>query len=225
MKYLFVGDMHGKVKLLNFLQQFLGDYFIVFVGDLLDSYDQSHGNHLSLVSKVLDWCHQNKAAWVYGNHDAQYVLSVGKSSEWSLQMQTKIIPYADDMRKTCVQYVWIDNGPKNCPVLVTHAGMSRFWWGHNSADVMDVRRASTDLDSWYQVGDSRGGKGIGGPAWCDFPTEFFPMDNLNQVFGHSRGDTFRLVNYNGCDNWAIDCLDKRHMFLTLDNGVFNSVSL
>jgi hypothetical protein len=59
----------------------------------------------------------------------------------------------------------------------------------------------------WEVGSSRGGLDtVGSPVWLDFFSEFMPLDNTEQIAGHSNNQFNPTCKKNaaGLENWCID---------------------
>ena len=74
----------------------------------------------------------------------------------------------------------------------------------------------------FRGGSRRGGNDVGGPLWCDF-SDFEPIQNLNQVFGHTppseNQPLMRQKNIPDSTNICIDTGGSRvASVLLLDDG-------
>jgi hypothetical protein len=121
-------------------------------------------------------------------------------------------------------------------LLVTHAGLTFPMWKEYGFTLENVKEK---LDSWacspfhkpfFDIGYARGGGSVvGGPLWCDFNDEFFPVEELTQIFGHTpdlRKGQFVLdggIRQNG-KNYNIDCIHSRKILLGED-GVFREITI
>jgi len=65
-KYVFVGDLHGKVEEVE--RALAMDGTTIFVGDYLDSFDRSIGDQRKTLELVMDGVASGKAKALLGNH-------------------------------------------------------------------------------------------------------------------------------------------------------------
>lgn len=252
-KKLFIGDIHGRIDALKKaanLAQELGAT-LISVGDIFDSYDQSIENQFECFRLLLDLRTEDKAVILPGNHDLAYVfprihscsgnkaITMAKMSETyngrTYKFWLENLPY----------WIWIDPyGEMKDPLLVTHAGLTDSCFRSISPYeenlyiknipnliLSEEKYYGPDAPIYANIGYARGGNNnTGGIFWCDFNNEFEPIDNLNQVFGHTRAKNSPGIrerkNLNSGTNFCIDCLDLEDNFLLLDeNGKFSIVSL
>lgn len=213
MKYVIVGDIHGKV---HEVQRALEKEGIkIFVGDFIDSFDRSVEDHDKCFELVLDACEKGEAKCIYGNHELSYLKDGHQSSGWKYEHAVLVKQkYQAQIRKHFKSHIFLEPD-----FLVTHAGLTRqHWLNHN----LTLERLPLWLaDGWFadrthpvhHVGAFRGGmSSAGGIFWCDFNHEFVPIPELTQVFGHTRGNGIRRRENSFC----IDCLDYRHTFLEIE---------
>lgn len=204
-----VGDLHGKIdKLEKILKEFNGELFY-FVGDYLDSFDESIDNQLEVLGIVMNLAAENKAVSLLGNHELSYFspkyLATGYKSETHLKLKEKF--YFNFMLTTLLsvgrdEYIKYLNFPlSNEGFLISHAGFSKTWVDSSLED--------------FVIGRARGGSAVcGGPLWCDFRNEFVELPDVRQVFGHTRVKEITRVG----DSWCIDCLDYVNQVLEISEG-------
>lgn len=210
MKHVFVGDIHGKVNMVEKALALEGKK--VFVGDIIDSYDRSVEDHKKCYDLIFDAIEKGEAECLFGNHELSYILPhihgcSGKSSD----REQLMVHYGPLCQKYFKPYLMIGKD-----LLVTHAGLNRRIW--ESAKLTLGILADWLKDGWqcpqthpvHWVGRARGGVApVGGIFWSDFNTEFQPIDELKQIFGHTRGKGIRQYG----DSYCIDCLDFTEDFL------------
>jgi len=209
MKYTFVGDIHGKVDCVEHALD--KDGKIVFVGDFMDSFNKPLEDQKVCLDLVLDAIEKGKAEALLGNHELSYLQPAQhRCSGFSTITDIVMIHYRNRLFAKFKKFLWIDN------FLITHAGL------HPRVNEL---RGERDWDEWandpessaHQVGRSRGGwSKYGGIFWCDFNRDFEPIDGINQIFGHTRGDSIRTKHTEHSLNFCIDCLDSRMEFLELE---------
>lgn len=220
MRHIFVGDIHGKIDAVNRALDMEG--IKVFVGDFLDSFDESIENQIKCLDTVLAAVAANQAIALFGNHELSYLIPHHKCSGWNRHMAEQIMSRSKDMFKYLKYYHFIDG---ETPTLVTHAGLSNQLWNrfcknpvYDSVQLFLQDFADKTKGPCHYIGTARGGwDECGGIFWCDYNKEFAPIEGINQIFGHTRGEDIRGWSYKNGLNYCIDCLDtKREKFLVLD---------
>lgn len=217
MKYVFVGDIHGKVEC---VQEALDrDGFKVFVGDIMDSYDRPPKDHKECLELVLGACIREEAVCLYGNHELSYT-HARPCSGYKWEHMEIVQEYKNLIHKHFKHYF------SPCEnFLVTHAGLTKQLWEDHYLGgleewgdvllILDKWSADKSSPAWY-VGNCRGGwMPYGGIYWCDFDREFQPIPDVTQVFGHTRakkGEGIRQIENSFC----IDCLDENMQFLEIE---------
>lgn len=218
-KYVFVGDIHGKVQAVE--EALAKEGKKIFVGDFIDSWDRSPSDHRKCYDLVFDAIEKGEAEAVFGNHELSYLMPHHRCSGWDSQRNLVMRQVAEKLHALWKPYLLL--APD---FLVSHAGLSRglwkgsqYWGRGHSGDLKDLKET---LDYWWPdtyspmhwIGHSRGGnKSNGGLFWCDFRDEFKPIDGLRQVFGHTRGDGIRYKEAKGgVRSYCVDCLDGLSKF-------------
>lgn len=225
MKYTFVGDIHGKIDVVN--RALDEDGKIVFVGDLVDSLFSSVQDQIKCVETVLKAVDAGKARCIFGNHELSYLMpNIHRCSGYKKPLENALVPLVSEMLAKFEPYIEIDGGDDN-NWLITHAGLRREVLAHHDK-WLDEDRNRTTFD-WYRdtttaahwIGARRGGRNtVGGIFWCDFNSEFGNgVDCFNQIFGHTASggaEGIRTRHTKDTYNYCIDCLDKKVEFLKLD---------
>ena len=215
MKYVFIGDIHGKVEIVE--KALMREGRKVFVGDFMDSYDRTADDHkkcLELVFSAIKKDPENHY-FILGNHELSYMFPHMRCSGHTKWGAVIFDEFREEFKKLTLPYLFIDP-----TFLISHAGMSAYWFNQIcKGDLSHLHEALENAvddraDTWlYAIGQARGGREIqGGIFWCDFKHEFEPIKGLTQVFGHTRGLKIR----NTGDNWCIDCLDIVPNFLEME---------
>lgn len=218
MKYVFVGDIHGKVQAVEAALAREGRK--VFVGDFIDSYDRSVEDHKQCYDLVLDAIERDEANAIFGNHELSYLIPAWhRCSGFNKQREMLMNHYKKQLNEAFLPYLLIGDR-----VLVSHAGLTKQIWKEQELTLELLPRI---LEEWWPnhsspmhwVGAYRGGQyPYGGMFWCDYNAEFKPVPGLTQIFGHTRGKGLRAMG----DNYCIDCLDYKNVerdeyeFLELD---------
>ena len=211
-KYVFVGDLHGKVECVE--EVLSKDGTIIFVGDYLDSFDRTVADQRKTLELALDSIVAKKAIGLFGNHELSYLVPWHRCSGYNTTMQLHVDELRDRMLGLLSTHIRIgDNW------LITHAGIHpKVWKGEIRLEDISLENTNTP---WHWIGHCRGGRNkVGGIWWCDFNEEFKPIPGINQIFGHSAsgGESgIRKIEAENSVNYCIDCLDHHpHTFLELE---------
>ena len=211
MKYIFVGDIHGKVEQVE--RALAKDGQKIFVGDFMDSFDRSWQDHAKCLELVIEAITKNEAKAIYGNHELSYLNYHHRCSGYDPKNLETMMRFRDQITATFKPFLLLAS-----QLLVTHAGLTNQLWKQNKLDfnTLDAR-----LTSWWDhnnspmhyIGSYRGGlNSVGGLFWCDFNHEFEPVKDLTQIFGHTAVRGIQRIENSFC----IDCLDHEHSFLEMN---------
>lgn len=224
-KMVFVGDIHGKIEVIDFVEKKFPNHQKIFVGDLVDAFDRTRKQQLACVQKVLSMVDKGDTRVILGNHELSYLTKEMKCSGYAGVMDALLLPLKSEMWKKYERYIWM---PEH-KLLVTHAGLSNYFWREygltfeNLGEKLEEwKRQQWRISPYGWVGIARGGvERIGGPFWCDFNEEFNPIPDLRQVFGHTgwideSKDSKLGIREKGWDNYCIDCLQRVPEFLEFD---------
>lgn len=219
MKYVIIGDLHGKVEI---ARHFLGSSEYegahkVFVGDYLDSFDRPVTDHIELVNLLLDACEtRDDVTCLLGNHELSYIREGATCSGYNPATAIHIVHLKERMLLNFKKFKWVDNN-----ILITHAGANGKVFPNQ---IYLNHMLHTDDDMLYNIGRCRGGlQEYGGIFWCDFWGEYTPIENLIQISGHtayrpnaSEG-VLGIVEMDSMFN--VDCLDKVNEFLEVNTNL------
>jgi hypothetical protein len=186
MKTLIIPDIHTKFVLAEKIITHEKPDNIVFLGDYFDSY----GDSLDITEKTAMWLkeslHKENRIHLLGNHDLSYLDSKFPCSGFTEAKLSVIQKTGLDLSKL-VHYCWVGE------FLCTHAGLSNEFYQKygNSLSVDDfLKKYSTNKKlraRLYDCSPFRGGIGeFAGIVWCDY-NEFVDIQNIKQIFGHTRG--------------------------------------
>lgn len=216
MKYIFIGDLHGKIEI---AQHWLNrdDYDqLIFMGDYLDSYDRYDQDHVDLFELACDAVTNKpeKVRALIGNHELSYIKPNMRCSGHREYIQNYM-----DRRGTERALAQLDEFIVLYPnVLITHAGISSYMadtWN----DALYVFSKEYLRDA---IGERRGGLApSGGPFWADY-SELVPIPSIIQVTGHNRVDSIHYKEYNTGYIWFTDVLDTSNHALVLDTTDINT---
>lgn len=201
MKYLFVGDLHGRWEM---VEEALAKHDkeehdkIIFMGDMFDSFDRTVADQFKTFNMVTDLVKDGIAECVWANHEWSYLDHRMKCSGFNKATYARRHEFEPIVRNLFKPYLYLED-----TILVTHAGLTGL--AFTKEDIKNLDAWSKDYESpFFAIGRARGGRApIGGPLWCDFNMEFKPIPNLIQVFGHTHGAGIR----NKEESYCIDCLD------------------
>jgi len=225
LKHVFVGDIHGKVEMIEMALE--KDGKIIFMGDFQDSFDRPVKDHAKCYELVLAAIDSGKAESLLGNHELSYMIPKHQCSGWQQDRYEMFMQYKNDINSKFQSFMTF---PGNW--LVTHAGLHPIVLDYavklNQAfedDPNSFLYSEYAIQSWiddihssaHWIGRYRGGpNSVGGIFWCDFKAEFAPIEGLNQIFGHTAGREIRTRCTPNSFNYCIDCLDHQPTFLELD---------
>ena len=227
MKSLFVGDIHGRIEVMEFVEKQFPEHQKIFVGDLVDSFDRTRRQQLACVEKAFTMIERGDTRVILGNHELSYLVPREmRCSGFGESMAAMLLPLKSDIWKKFDHYVWMAEHK----LLVTHAGLTDLLW---TTYALTLENLPAKLDEWKLaqwdtspngwIGKSRGGRNpVGGIFWCDFNDEFRPVKGLKQVFGHTsfaevQHDLSNGIRSRKGGNYCIDCLARSQEFLEFDS--------
>ena len=204
---------------------------VVFLGDYFDEYDDNVNENYLAAKWLLSSLNQPNRIHLFGNHDFSYVFPHRsyKCSGYTLGKDYAIndVLKEKDWRKLKT-HTWVDN------FLLSHAGVHPFfyqkygneklfktWIDEICKEALDDAFLNKPEHLFFRAGKSRGGiEMYGGIIWCD-RSEFEAVENVNQIFGHTPGETpiwlthksknsrnLALDNYGHCNYYAVHTSDR-----------------
>lgn len=219
MKHTFVGDLEGKVARVE--EALAKDGIAVFVGDITDARDPSitFDDYIKCYGLICEAIIKGKAKACFGNHELSYLMPYKHACSWGSQGLKKLMADLNPLiAKHFKPYHLIQDD-----FLVSHAGLTLQIWRKFG---LNKQNLPTTLASWWAddnspihwIGESRGGPDpVGGLFWCDYNDEFQPIEELSQVFGHTRVRGIDPWEHSHKTTYAIDCLNSSQpQFLELD---------
>ncbi len=202
MKYRVVGDIHGQIELMKMAMN--GDHDkVIFVGDLVDSWDRSVDDQIKCVEYALEFVDKGRMEVLWANHEWSYLDPIMRCSGYNSVVADYLIPFKNDVL-TKFKPFWYEG------FLITHAGLTKQLWDEHKLTLDNFEQVLTEWSKhisspFFQISRYRGGYApVGGPLWCDFRHEFIPIPELPQIFGHSRG---KGIRQNG-NSFCIDTLEN-----------------
>lgn len=186
MKILIIPDIHTGFARAESIINYEEHDKIVFLGDYFDAfYDTLEGT-----KQVADWLkeslQQKNRIHLLGNHDLAYLDQKHICSGFTENKLAVIKDSGVDLTKL-EHYCWVGDW------LCTHAGLSNDFYNAYNNHGKDVNTFLQEIDKerLYDVSVERGGmNAFGGIFWCDY-NEFRDIDNLKQMFGHTKSNDVR----------------------------------
>lgn len=205
MHKIVIPDIHQNIDRLNSILQTpecQEAQEIIFLGDYFDSFDYDF--YTPEMCKFLNNNIENeKYIFLLGNHDIHYFSSIPnyRCSGWSFQKQSIIDLKLD---KEVIRKIRPFKYEKILGehFLFSHAGLHPSFVPFNFSDMLEdntvyewfdyLEQSTMDKqvagisDTLFGAGMDRGGfQNFGGITWLDW-RNFVPIDNLNQIVGHSH---------------------------------------
>lgn len=224
---LVVSDMHQEVYKMERILQRENYDICVMLGDEFDSFDfNSQEDAIKTCNFIKKYIFKDNFFFLLGNHTIQYLYDNPTTIcsgyyKWKDTLITKEFgSFLPAIREKFLWYLWIDD------FLCSHAGVNTYHFPPNLTVNKDgvtkwldeqIKFAEPPLINggyhWlYGAGAARGGRqNIGGIIWQDFGCEFEPIEELNQIVGHTSHRTVLNhvedgnVDLTQAKNLDIDC--------------------
>ena len=202
---LIIPDIHHKWAQAEKIISAVGADEVIFIGDYFDDFNDTP----EMVTDTCDWLEASvnkpNRIHLYGNHDQSYgfgfkALRCSGYAQWKQFIIDDTLP-----KETWSKLKWyhfLDNR-----WLLCHAGLHKLNIPDKIMDyredrpkfiqeiseylddnlVKGLRKAANNDTHWVlNAGRSRGGlERVGGITWCDYEREFYPVQGLNQIVGHT----------------------------------------
>lgn len=202
MTIIIVPDIHNNYEQAETIIESEGADQVVLLGDYFDNF----GEEIDSVSNTALWLSNSlkkkNRIHLIGNHDLSY-MTKNRQLKCSGYNDFKMWSICQYMRQSdwdkLVFHYWIDDW------LCTHAGVSRQFFEayseeYSIKDFMRKQEQSAKLalskdtkHIFFNVSDMRGGHDLfSGILWCDY-SEFTPIPNVKQIFGHTADDEPRII--------------------------------
>jgi len=225
MKTIIISDLHNRVDWVELTLSLLKYDNVVFLGDYFDDFNDTHKD----AENVAKWLKQSlqipNRIHLIGTHDIWYMfkhsfLKASGNSDGKRKVINKILTKEDweKLKPFCI----IQN------FYLTHAGIHPSFIKNNkvfNTVYIETKEAFNDIKGgnfnlWFGAGESRGGyQPFGGITWLDWNEEFEPIQNMNQIVGHT---TFNYPQENHTENSKNYCLDTKNKHIgILENGKFS----
>jgi len=231
MKHLVISDIHCRPIGLSIANEEIGNVdMVLFLGDYLDSFDESDVQMLDNFKKIIEFkkTYDDKVILLLGNHCLSYMDVKYKCSGFRPQLAPQIYQLFTENRdifQIAYQY-------KN--YLFTHAGVSNEWLNRYVLDDKELMELiEPDLNNMgqflndmgqtrfraelFKAGASRGSIGWGGPLWADKKeTQGDYLKGFIQVVGHTGIENIEYFGDDLQGIWYTDVLGKKRDYLILD---------
>lgn len=198
MKTLIVGDLHGKVEVVE--KALAQEHPVIFIGDIADSFDRPISDHVKCFELIFKAIDEGKATCLYGNHELSYMVPSMFCSGYTNAMAAHMT--GGLKQEMASRFDYFQFYEPN--ILLTHAGLDKVIWDEYNLDLKSLPQTLAewvhDVDSpAYWIGRIRGGSHkVGGIFWCDFNNEFTEVPELVQIVGHTRGRELRQIGNSYC---------------------------
>ena len=219
---LVFSDPHQDIDTVKFILEKENYDQVVCLGDWFDSKFHQDLFHTEKTCEFLsEFLFKENFFTCIGNHDIQYlydnesVLCGGYSEKRKKIINKFFKKNIQKVREKFLWYIWIDD------YFCSHAGLNEIHFSPyvsvNKKDISDFLNKEIEIstqsllmgkENWlYMAGLARGGfLKKGGITWQDFRKEFYPIEGLKQIVGHTR---HKEVSYHEEDslkeNICIDC--------------------
>jgi len=228
-KYLIISDIHNKVDKAQEIIDNIPHDKVIFLGDYFDSFHDNASDAYNTACWLKKSLMNPNHIFVYGNHDSPYRYSHDQGWIWCpgwdeyKQKRIKEVLTLDDWDK--IKYYhrigdW----------LFSHAGAHKRYFTHPikgfSLDrVEEVCKEAKEHANMglnhplFRYGERMGMEGPGGIFWMDWE-QFEPIENVNQVIGHSPDLLPRKKNEKNSQNYCLDTHLKHYGIF--QDGKFDS---
>lgn len=235
MNIVVIGDIHGK-KVWKKAAMFANpDDIVVFVGDYLDSFDESPETQVQNFKEILEYkkVKKDNCILLLGNHDFQYSKRVGDYERYSgYNPRTKelIGTLIDDaIENGLIQLAYFHKfkGAQN-GILFTHAGVTKTWLKRAGLEQLVPSLVETAINDLFKktvepfrfaVGsDPYGDDPVHSPLWVrpESLTED-RIEDMSQVVGHTKRSLI-TSHYVYPYIFFVDVLDYSDEFLILSSS-------
>lgn len=234
MKYVILGDIHGKLIWKDILEKENPDK-VIFLGDYVSTHGtESSEQQVNNLKNILDYKINNPDTVILlrGNHDIQHLGYLwAECSGWDQRVYELMKLHKEDYLEL-TQWVYIDEEIKT---IFSHAGVSIMWMKQiakinsineiNDLPISDIFGFTPcKMSDYYGISPTQP------PTWIRPQTliEYMP-EGWTQVVGHTPilehliniGEVFRNgpEKHNCPDLWCCDALDKEE-YLIIEDGLF-----
>lgn len=232
MKYLVIGDIHGKTVWKNIIVKESPDK-VIFLGDYVSTHGlESTEQQVTNLNDILNYKINNSDTVILlrGNHDIQHIgYSWAGCSGWDQRlhdmMQCRVNDYLN-----LTQWVYIDDDLKT---IFSHAGVSTMWMEQIAKidsiyEINDLAPSEIFGFTPCKMSDYYGTSPTQPPTWIRPQTlvDYMP-EGITQVVGHTPIKKICNVGQEYRENYNIDCPDlwccdalNEEQYLVIEDGLF-----
>ena len=183
------------------------------MGDYFDDFNDNQRHAFKTARWLKKMISRKNTTMLVGNHDASYMYNARNNnlrcSGFTFDKSVAINSVLSTEDWKGLQWAKESQG-----WMMTHAGMNSDLWVNfkgfdkdkfmeGTKDLHDKMMVSSKSD-YFNIGSSRGGWDLfGGILWSDYNMDFKDIDNIKQIFGHTREDGV-VRQYQNTDNYCID---------------------
>jgi len=231
---LMIGDIHSQAGIAEkfFLKKYKGE-MKVSVGDLVDDSSIPDKDVVETM-RIAVSTDPRSTILLTGNHELNYFGAYAEKWKKAGDIKDrKGVPRCVGFRKSIFNDIYsiIEKNQsrfklayydKDTKTLITHAGVSRAWFGMLGESGFVKRWDYDSLISYlentnpFSIPETSPifyeGKSIAGPISCRLEC-FEPILDLNQVFGHTPTKRIRRIDCLYPENYMIDCLKSKTQIL------------
>ena len=221
MRILCVGDVHNKPEIFKKALQIADKEScdkVLLMGDYLDDFGDTPETTFDTINELNKTLEDPRVIALIGNHELSY-LEDQRCPGWSSAKRFLVDTYLP-RRKLALSY-------QESNWLFTHAGLTGRWWkyanrlnitpGNKQEPTYVQQEHGESYSEWLNrywdtypgiyksIGKERGGFGIGSPLWADWDElTKHNIPGINQVVGHTPGDSVRHKDHNGDQLFCVD---------------------
>jgi len=213
-KTLIIPDIHNDYPTAEKIIKKENPDKIIFLGDYFDDFYDTVKDAANVAKWLVKSLQQKSRIHLIGNHDLSYMTNNPslKCTGYDTGKHEEIKKHDIDWSMLKMHY-WL-----NYDWLCTHAGFSNDFFMQQHTIKSDTIQKVLDFSkkdlekihdvnydhSFFQVGFARGGSNVvGGTLWCGYE-EFEDILGINQIFGHTRGNSVRHSKTENSEHYCID---------------------
>ncbi len=226
MKTLIIPDPHERLGAVQ--EALLAKHDrVVFLGDWFDTFKPWDEERIYSICSFIKHNveHLPNATWLIGNHDVHYACPTEHYCCSGFKPESKRI-----IRDMLKPDVWMQFKVFTTvgPYTVSHAGFREETLQYAKPEVCELawKRVINEgiYDALFGAGQGRGGRHpYGGPTWLDWNYEFYHMDTVPQIVGHTADSQPRAkgphaLSVTTLSSHCIDTHSKHYALVDEDSG-------
>lgn len=235
MKIAIISDIHGRNNWKDIVKSCFDKVDkIVFIGDYVDSFDISSKDINENFVEIIKFSKNNKdrVILILGNHDYYYYYFYSRKQKGFRQDDLIILNTLFESNLELFKLFY-----KQDNYIFSHGGITNSWIKNfiekdvrkvlfdsdNNIDIFvnnhdSVFKTNNSLVYFNMCSEFRGGPNIdSGPFWTDKKElELDPLENYNQVVGHTYVDNVIIKKVKNIKLFFTDCLSNKNEYLIVD---------